>query len=72
MLARSADDVLAWVFSLSHSAPHLFGERRDDFERDVLRLLRDVSPPGRFAEPQPSTEVFVWHRTGGSLQAASK
>ena len=72
VVPRSADDVLAWVFSLSRSTPHLFGDRREDFERDVRRLLRDVSPSGRFAEPQPSTEIFVWHRTAGSFRASSK
>lgn len=62
VLVRSADDVLASVLSRSDSAPHLFGDRRDAFERDVRDLLRDVSPSGRFAERRPSTEVFVWHR----------
>lgn len=60
VLERSADDILAWVFSLSSSAPHLFGDRLDTFSQDVLGLLRDASPAGRFAERRPSTEVFVW------------
>jgi SAM-dependent methyltransferase len=64
-LERTGDDVVAWVFSLSYAAPHLFGPRRDDFEADVRRLLRDVSPQGRFSERGPSTEVFVWRRGYG-------
>jgi hypothetical protein len=68
MVERSADDVLAWVFSLSRSAPHPFGDRRDAFEQDVLRLLRDVSPSGLFAERRPSTEIFVWR----TVRPASK
>jgi hypothetical protein len=59
-LECTGDDVVAWVFSMSFSAPHLFGTRRDDFEADFRRLLREVSPSGRFSERQPSTEVFVW------------
>lgn len=59
-LERSSDDIVAWVFSMSSSAPHLFGTRRDDFEAGLRRLLRDVSPSGRFSERQPSTEIFVW------------
>lgn len=59
-LERSSDDVVAWVFSISSSAPHLFGTRRDDFEAGLRRLLRDVSASGRFSERQPSTEIFVW------------
>ncbi|MFE2035390.1 class I SAM-dependent methyltransferase [Streptomyces scopuliridis] len=59
-LERTCGDVLAWVFSTSSSAPHLFGTRRGDFEADLSRLLRETSPAGRFSERQPSTEVFVW------------
>ncbi|MFF5981789.1 class I SAM-dependent methyltransferase [Streptomyces olindensis] len=59
-LERSADDVVAWVFSMSFSAPHLFEGRRDDFEADLRRLLREASASGRFSERGPSTEVFVW------------
>jgi SAM-dependent methyltransferase len=59
-MERTHDDVVAWVFSMSFSAPHLFGERRDDFEAELRRLLREASPSGRFSERLPSTEVFVW------------
>ncbi|MGY0062264.1 class I SAM-dependent methyltransferase [Streptomyces sp. LZ34] len=59
-LTRTRDDVVASVFSMSFSAPHLFGTRRDDFEADLRRLLREASPSGRFSERLPSTEVFVW------------
>ncbi|MFI7405373.1 class I SAM-dependent methyltransferase [Streptomyces sp. NPDC049541] len=59
-LERTGDDVVAGVFSMSFSAPHLFGTRREEFEADLSRLLREVSPADRFSERQPSTEVFVW------------
>lgn len=59
-LERTSDDVVAWMFSTSSSAPHLFGMRRADFEADLHRLLREVSPSGRFSERQPGTELFVW------------
>ncbi|MGW0704310.1 class I SAM-dependent methyltransferase [Streptomyces sp. NPDC002867] len=59
-LERTADDVVAGVFSMSFSAPHLFGPRRQEFEADLRRLLREVSASGRFSERRPSTEVFVW------------
>lgn len=62
LLEREAEDVVAFVFSLSSSAPHLFGEQRGAFEADLLRLLREASPSGRFAERVPSTEAFVWRR----------
>ncbi|WP_234438676.1 class I SAM-dependent methyltransferase [Streptomyces sp. NRRL S-340] len=61
-LERADDDVVAWVFSMSFSAPHLFGPRREDFEAELRGLLRKASPSGRFSERRPSTEVFVWRR----------
>lgn len=54
------DDVVAWVWSLSSSAPHLFGERRGEFEAELRALLRAASPTGTFAEWPPDTEVRIW------------
>ncbi|MBV6700865.1 bifunctional 2-polyprenyl-6-hydroxyphenol methylase/3-demethylubiquinol 3-O-methyltransferase UbiG [Kitasatospora aureofaciens] len=59
-LDRTADDAVAEVFSMSFSAPHLFGPDRDAFEADLRRLLEHSSPSGRFSARQPSTEAFVW------------
>jgi hypothetical protein len=56
VLERSPDDIVAWVFSKSGSAPHLFGTRLGEFEADLRRLLGTA----RFAEHQPSAEIFVW------------
>ncbi|MYV54240.1 class I SAM-dependent methyltransferase [Streptomyces sp. SID3212] len=63
-LVRTCEDVVAWVFSHSFSAPHLFGGRRDAFEADLERLLREASPSGRFSERGPSTEVLLWRKPG--------
>ncbi len=52
---RNADDVVAWVFSRSESAPHLFGDRLAAFERDLRALV-----PAAFVERVPSTEIKVW------------
>jgi SAM-dependent methyltransferase len=49
ILERSADDVVAWVLSTSSTAPHLFGDRLDDFVSELRALLLDVSPDGRFS-----------------------
>lgn len=57
---RSEDDVVASVFSLSWAAPHLFGKRLDAFERDLRRLLRGVSPAGRFAERAREIALVIW------------
>ncbi|MFD7441007.1 class I SAM-dependent methyltransferase [Streptomyces sp. NPDC059909] len=45
-LERTYDDVVAWVFSMSFSAPHLFGPRRTAFETDLRRLLREEQSEG--------------------------
>lgn len=59
---RDVDDVVAWVYSLSGSAPHLFGDRLEEFEVDLRHLLHDVAPSGLFAEQPPDTEVFIWRK----------
>lgn len=61
-LERTADQVVAEVFSLSGSAPHLFGERFAEFEADLRRLLAEVSPSGLLSRRQPSTEIRIWRR----------
>ncbi|TDO49099.1 methyltransferase family protein [Kribbella sp. VKM Ac-2527] len=59
---RPADDVVAWVFSRSDSAPHLFGDRLADFERDLRALLQEVAPGNLFAEHLPPTEIMTWRK----------
>lgn len=49
ILERSADDVVAWVLSTSSTAPHLFGDRLDEFVADLRALLLEASPEGRFS-----------------------
>lgn len=57
--SRSEDDVVASVFSLSYAAPHLFGERRAEFEQELRALLRGRGP---FQErPRPVTAT-IWDR----------
>ncbi|MGI5401427.1 class I SAM-dependent methyltransferase [Streptomyces sp. CA-135486] len=62
VVERSIDDIVAWVYSRSDSAPHLYGDRLDEFERDLRALLHEVSPDGVFAEHLPDTEIWFWHR----------
>ena len=63
---RDADDVVAGVFSSSATAPHLFGDRRAAFERDLRAVLAAGSPSGRFVERQrPVTLIFYRRPTTG-------
>jgi SAM-dependent methyltransferase len=65
VVERTTDDIVAWVFSRSDSAPHLFGDRLADFERDLQALLRRTSPDDRFAERVPPTEIMTWRKPPG-------
>ena len=59
---RTADDVVASVYSLSSATPHLLGERQGAFERDLRDLLERTSPDGRFAERARPVELVLWRR----------
>ncbi|MDG4786198.1 class I SAM-dependent methyltransferase [Micromonospora sp. WMMD1102] len=57
---RTEDEVVAGVFSLSSSAPHLFADRLPEFEGELRRVLRTASPGGRFAERTREIELVLW------------
>lgn len=63
---RDADDVVADVLSRSYSAPHLFADRRAEFERDLRDLLHRAAPDAVFAVPLPATELTTWRRPAES------
>jgi SAM-dependent methyltransferase len=56
VVERSVDEIVAAVFSLSSSAPHLFGDQISDFERDLRALLG----PGPFAERRREIGLVIW------------
>jgi SAM-dependent methyltransferase len=62
ILARDADDVVAAVFSLSGSAPHLFGDRLAEFERELRDLLAESSGSGLFSEQVPDLALVFYRR----------
>ncbi|MER6099140.1 methyltransferase domain-containing protein [Streptomyces sp. NPDC001728] len=49
-MARTVDEVIGWVFSLSYSSPAQLGEKKDAFERDLREALLAFAPSGRFDE----------------------
>ena len=61
LVERTVDDVVASVFAASSTAPHLFGARHDDFERDLRKVLLEASPTGLFSE-QTGDVAFVFYR----------
>jgi hypothetical protein len=54
------DDVVARVFSTSSTAPHLFGDGLDDYERDLREILAQASPSGRFSVRLPENILRIW------------
>ena len=61
-LVRSRESVVSGYFSTSFAAPHLFGERRADFEAELRALLDERSPSGRFWDWPGDTEIVLAHR----------
>lgn len=57
---RTADDLVARVFSTSSTAPHLFGDRREAYEADLRETLAQASPAGRFSVRLPDNILRIW------------
>jgi SAM-dependent methyltransferase len=60
VLERTVDEEVAMVLSSSASSPHLFGDRVDAFERDLLVVLLDASPSGLFSVRLPDNTLDIW------------
>jgi SAM-dependent methyltransferase len=58
-LLRDSESVLSGYFSFSYSAPHLFGDRLDDFAAEMRSLLATRSADGVFWDWPGDTEVVV-------------
>ncbi len=57
---RTVDDLVASVFSLSSSTPHLFGPDLAAFEADLRDLLTNSADNGRFSERRREIEAVIW------------
>jgi len=60
VLTRTLDQVVAAVYSVSSSAPHLFGPRLAAFDAEVRAVLRTVSPVGLFSQQTGDTALSIW------------
>jgi hypothetical protein len=63
-LVRDSESVLDGYFSFSYSAPHLFGDRAEDFAGEVRELLASRSPEGVFWDWPGDTEVVLARKHG--------
>lgn len=59
---RSEDEIVASIFSVTSSAPHLFGSRLAEFEQGMRQILRRVSSGGRFCEVSQTIQLIIWTR----------
>ena len=63
-LLRDSESVLSGYLSLSSSAPHLYGDRLDDFAAEVRALLANHSAEGIFWDWPGDTEVVLARKPG--------
>ena len=63
-LLRDSESVLSGYLSMSSSAPHLFGDRLEDFTREVRELLGSRSPEGVFWDWPGDTEIILVRKPG--------
>lgn len=60
VVERTTEQVVASVYSLSYSAPHLFGDQLPAFDEEIRRLLAVAGDERRFAEQMPSIMLSIW------------
>jgi SAM-dependent methyltransferase len=63
-LVRDSESVLSGYLSLASSAPHLYGDRLDDFAGEVRALLANRSAEGVFWDWPGDTEVVLARKPG--------
>ena len=61
-IVRTVDEIVAEFLSKSSSAPHLFGDRLGDFERDLRAVLEAAADEGRFSVWQGDIDLVVYRR----------
>ena len=62
IVARTSDQIVAAIFSLSSSTPYLFGDRREAFEADLRQLLHETNSSDLFSEHMQEIAAEIWQR----------
>ncbi len=60
VVERTSEEIAASVYSLSSSAPHLFGDRFGAFDAELRQLLANASDGARFSEQMRSITLSIW------------
>ena len=64
-LRRTIDDIVAEVFSMSSTAPHLFGDRQDDVEAELREILeRAAGARGHIGVRLPDNGLKIRRQRG--------
>jgi hypothetical protein len=63
-VVRDVDSIVDGIYSMSWSAPHLFGDRRARFDDELRTLLHEHSPEGVFWDWPGDTAVVIATRSG--------
>ncbi len=58
---RTVEEVSSSVYSLSSAAPHLFGDRLEQFDAELRQLLVETADNGCFSEQMRSIALDIWH-----------
>lgn len=64
-ITRDVDGVISGYLSMSYAAPHLFGDRLDEFVDDLRRLLTARTPTGRFWDWPGDTVAVIGRKPRG-------
>jgi SAM-dependent methyltransferase len=62
IVARTSDQIVAAIFSLSSSTPYLFGDSREAFEADLRQLLHETNSSDLFSEHMQEIAAEIWRR----------
>jgi SAM-dependent methyltransferase len=60
VVTRTTEELVSGIYSLSSSAPHLFGDRLPAFDRDLRALLDAANPDGLFDEQLRPFLADIW------------
>lgn len=60
VVERTSEEVAASLYSLSSSAPHLFGHEFGAFDTELRQLLAEASGDRGFSEQCRSITLSIW------------
>jgi ubiquinone/menaquinone biosynthesis C-methylase UbiE len=56
----TADDIIGYMYSTSLASPPVLGDKKEPFETDLRRRLREMEKSGQFKEPATVKVMMAW------------